>query len=153
MSPCLCYYTSEMACPYFYPVERHPGELGLSSTILPLGDAWSGICRASAQPRRPEEAQLRPLCYFGYARDRCDFFPKDDAGPDADRFTIASDDGSIIGIHYVQERDHHPFAQGWLKYSRGGNGLVESPRSETVARQAEAYAESYRRRKSEAFAR
>jgi len=149
----LCYYTSEMACPYFYPVERHAGELGPAGAILPLGDAWSGVCRAAGPPRQPPEEQLRPLCYFGYARGRCGLFPKEDAGPDADRFAIASDDGAAIGIHYVQERDHHPFAHGSLQYSRSSRRILQQPLGETVARQAEAYVESYLRRKSEASQR
>jgi hypothetical protein len=143
-----------MACPYFYPVERHPGDLSAPSAPLPLGDAWSGVCRATAgQPRPPEEAQLRPLCYFGYARGRCDCFPPNDAGPDAVRFAISSDDGASLGLYYVMERDHHPFAHGPLQYARGAAGLVERPADEVFARQAEAYVESYLRRKNEALAR
>ena len=143
-----------MACPYFYPVERHAGDLSAPSTILPLGDAWSGICRAAAgQPRQPEEAQLRPLCYFGYARGRCNRFPADDSGPDAVRFTIASDDGASLGLYYVMERDHHPFAHGPLQYARGENRFLPEPPGEIFARQAEAYVESYLRRKNEALVR
>jgi hypothetical protein len=143
-----------MACPYFYPVERHVGDLVPPSAILPLGDAWSGVCRAGAgPPQRPAEAQLRPLCYFGYARGRCDRFPPDDAGPDAVRFTIANDDGASLGIYYVQERDHHPFAYGPLQYSLVGHSFLQQPSDETLARQAEAYTESYLRRKSEDLVR
>jgi hypothetical protein len=150
----LCYYTSEMACPYFYPMARHAGDLGPSSAILPLGDAWSGVCRAaSGTPRRPDEAQLRPLCYFGYARGRCDCFPPDDPGPDAVRFTIASDDDASLGILYVHERDHHPFAHGPLQYSLSGHRFLQPLPDETFARQAEAYIESYLRRKNEALTR
>jgi hypothetical protein len=150
----LCYYTSEMACPYFYPVERHPGDLSAASATLPLGDAWSGVCRAVAgEPRQPEEAQLRPLCYLGYARGRCDCFPANDSGPDAVRFTIASDDGASLGLYYVVERDHHPFAHGPLQYARSGNRFLQPPTGEILARQAEAYVESYLRRKNEALAR
>jgi len=150
----LCYYTSEMACPYFYPVERHAGDLGPQSAILPLGDAWSGVCRAApGLPWQPEEAQLRPLCSFGYARGRCDRFPQDDTGPDAVRFTISSDDGASIGLYYVMERDHHPFAHGPLQYSLAANRLLQPPSDETFARQAEAYVQSYLRRRTGALVR
>jgi hypothetical protein len=143
-----------MACPYFYPVERHTGVLGTQSAILPLGDAWSGVCRAATgPPRQPEEAQLLPLCSFGYVRGRCDRFPKNDTGPDAIRFTIASDDGSSLGLYYVMERDHHPFAHGPLEYSLAGSRFLQPPADETFARQAEAYALSYLRRKTEALVR
>jgi hypothetical protein len=143
-----------MACPYFYPVDRNGGDRSASFAILPLGDAWSGVCRAAeGSPHQPEDTQLRPLCYFGYARGRCHCFPALDAGPDAIRFTIASDDGAALGVSYVMERDHHPYAHGRLQYSRGDSGFLPQPAGEIFARQAQAYVESYLRRKNEALAR
>ena len=150
----MCYYTSEMACPYFQPVERRLEGLGPASAILPLGDAWSGVCRASAgAPWQPGDAQLQSLCSFGYARGRCDRFPQDDSGPDAVRFTINQDDDSSIGLYYVQERDHHPFAHGPLEYSQATNRFLQQPGDEILACQAEAYIRSYLRRRTEALAR
>ena len=129
-------------------------DLGPPSAILPLGDAWSGTCRArTGPPQSPGEEQLRHLCNFGYARGRCDRFPLQDAGSDAVRFTIAGDDGSSLRIYYVEERDHHPFAHGPLEYLLAGRGFLDKPKSEILARQAEAYAESYLRRKHEALPR
>jgi hypothetical protein len=142
-----------MACPYFYPVEQHTG-IGPPSAILPLGDAWSGVCHAApGSPRRPEETELRPLCYFGYARGRCDHFPQNDNGPDAVRFTISSDDGTSLGLYYVHERDHHPFAHGSLQYSLADSTFLEPNPDETFVRQAEAYVQSYLRRRTEALVR
>ena len=141
-----------MACPYFYPVERHAGVLGTQSAILPLGDAWSGVCRAApGPPRQTEEAQLLPLCSFGYARGRCDCFPQNDTGPDAVRFTISSDDGSSLGLYYVMESDHHPFAHGPLEYSLTNSRFLQPPVDDIFARQAEAYVLSYLRRRTEAL--
>ena len=143
-----------MACPYFYPVERHAGELSTSSVILPLGDAWTGVCGACEGPPQPvEETRLRPLCSFGYARGRCELFPRNDAGPDATRFAITSDDGASLALAYVQERDHHPFAHGSLQYSRTGRRFDPEPAGAALARQAQAYVESYLRRKGEAWTR
>lgn len=148
----MCYYTSGMACPYFYPMA--PRGHGAASTpgtqdaMLPLGDAWAGLCRALPdRPSRPDEAALRPLCNLGYARGNCPHFPPG-AGPDAVRFTISRDDGHTVGIYYVVERDHHPFAHGRLEYSIESGVIAPPPPSEIVARQAQAYAESYRRRKA-----
>jgi len=143
----LCYYTSEtMACPYFYPVERTRAS-DVRDAMLPLGDAWSGFCRAlPGLSTPPDEAGVRPLCNLGYARGNCARFPATN-GPDAVRFTIARDAGATIGIAYVIERDHHPFAHGRLEYSTASGLLIDSP-SDLLARQAQAYAESYRRRKS-----
>jgi hypothetical protein len=144
----LCYYTSEMSCPYFYPIE--PGECAsaVRNAMLPLGDSWAGICRAIPdRPSPPDDAVLRPLCNLGYARDVCGRFPPGD-GPDAVRFTISRDDGTFIAVSYVIERDYHPFAHGRLQYSAAAGAFAERPGGEILDRQAQAYVESYRRRTS-----
>ena len=120
------------------------------NAMLPLGDAWAGVCRAVPdQPCRPDESALRPLCNFGYARGSCARFPSAD-GPDAVRFTVSQDDGARLRIYLVVERDHLPFAHGPLEYSRATGAFVEPPPDQTIGRQAGAYVESYLRRKSEA---
>jgi hypothetical protein len=77
-------------------------------------------------------------CNLGYARGECPRFPQGD-GPDAVRFTISGDDAAGVHVYYVMERNHLPFAHGSL-----GEGAGADP---TLARQAAAYVESYRRRK------
>ena len=119
--------------------------------MLPLGGAWSGVCRAiPGDAWQPEAADLERRCNLGYARGMCSRFP-DDAGPDAIRFTISGDDGTVLRLYYVAERDHHPFAHGPLEYSRAAAGIT-SPVAcrEILDAQASAYAASYLRRKSEA---
>jgi hypothetical protein len=133
-----------MACPYFYPVEARAG-----SAMLPLGDWWKGVCHAV--PGAPEEAGgtgCDTACNMGYARGACARFPEG-PGPDAVRFTISSHESGVIGIYYAVERDHHPFAQGRLEYSPAANAWVTPPETALLARQAEAYVESYLRRKKE----
>jgi hypothetical protein len=119
--------------------------------MLPLGSAWSGSCRAlPGSPWQPEAADLERRCNLGYARGVCSRFP-DDAGPDAIRFTISRDEGAVLRLYYVAERDHHPFAHGALEYSRAAVVVAPHPAgSETLDAQARAYAASYLRRKSEA---
>jgi len=139
-----------MACPYFYPVERRGRAAAAQDALLPLGDSWAGVCRAIPDlPSPPDEAILRPLCNLGYARGSCARFPNGE-GPDAVRFTISRDDGPVIGIYYVVERDHHPFAHGRLEYSVATGVFDRRPAGEIVERQAQAYVESYRRRVSAA---
>jgi hypothetical protein len=119
--------------------------------MLPLGDLWTGQCRAAAdRPCLPEDTQLRPLCNLGYARGTCARFPAAPDGPDAIRFIVASDEGSLLHLYYVIERDHHPFAHGPLKYSIAGGDFSNLPGGENLARQARAYVDSYLRRKAEA---
>ena len=107
--------------------------------MLPLGDWWKGECHAV--PGVPEEAGGTGCdrgCNLGYARGACVRFPAG-AGPDAVRFTISSHESTVIGIYYVVERDHHPAAKA----------LVRPPETVVLARQAQAYVESYLRRKKE----
>src|SRR5205814_224723 len=150
----LCYYTSEMACPYFYPVQTRPQSHGSANARLPLGDAWAGICRAVPdQPWEPDEATLHPLCSLGYARGACNRFPEG-SGPDAIRFAISRHETTAICIYYVIERDHLPFAHGTVEYSTTDGSFAwapvaphaYAPEDATINRQAHAYVTSYLRR-------
>jgi hypothetical protein len=132
-----------MACPYFFPVEAHAG-----SAMLPLGDWWSGLCHAPGVPREAGGTCGDTGCNLGYARGACARFPEGE-GPDAVRFTIAGHQGGIVRIGYVVERDHHPFAHGRLEYSAAAGGFAPPSLPVLLARQAEAYVESYLRRKKE----
>jgi hypothetical protein len=138
-----------MSCPCFYPVEPRTATLRAETARLPLGDSWSGLCYASAAaPATPEDSALQPLCNLGYVRGACRRFPAADDAPDAARFTIARDDGAALHLYYVLERDHRPFAHGPLEYSRSLAAFIAAPASETLARQAWAYVQSYLRRTS-----
>ncbi|MBZ5726643.1 MAG: hypothetical protein LAP87_16790 [Acidobacteriia bacterium] len=142
-----------MSCPYFCPVAPRARGAGPESAMLPLGDEWAGVCRAAPDPPpEPEEAILRSLCNFGYARGSCTRFPGDE-GPDAVRFSVSRDDGASLRIYYVMERDHHPFAHGPLEYSLAAAAFVNPPLREIAIRQATAYVESYLRRQKEASGR
>jgi hypothetical protein len=130
-----------MSCPYFFPVEMRGG-----SATLPLGESWSGTCRAVPGGFQPDDAALRQHCNLGYARSVCPRFPAGD-GPDAVRFTISSHDHDIVSIYYVVERDHHPFAHGSIACSASTGQWNTVLPDETLQRQAQAYVESYLRRK------
>ena len=149
----MCYYTSGMACPYFFPVVPRTEGSNPQHAMLPLGATWTGFCRAlSDRAWQPDEAILRSLCNLGYARGTCSRFPSGD-GPDAVRFTISRDDGASLRIYYVVERDHHPFSHGPLEYSLANAAFADPPQGEIICRQAQAYVESYLRRKMEALGR
>ena len=78
----------------------------------------------------------------------CARFPEGD-GPDAARFTVSRHENTVVGIDYVLERDHHPFANGRLEYSLASGAFLAPPESATLSRQAQAYVESYLRRREE----
>jgi hypothetical protein len=137
-----------MSCPYFDPVEPRREDSGPRHAMLPLGNSWSGICRAiPSQPAHPDNAALQSCCNLGYARDNCGRFP-DASGPDAVRFTITSDDGATFRLYYVLERNHEPLAHGALEYSVAAGELAPAAEGVLTGRQARAYIESYMRRKS-----
>ena len=113
--------------------------------MLPLGDSWSGFCRAD--PNNPHPAS-DVCCNLGYARGTCNLFPAGE-GPDAVRFTVSSHEAAGVRISYVIERDHHPFAHGVVEYSFAAASVTTPLEPDTVARQANAYVESYLRRVKE----
>ena len=139
----MCYYTCEMSCPYFFPVEMRGG-----SATLPLGESWNGVCRALPGAWTPDDAALRRCCNLGYARPVCPRFPPGD-GPDAVRFTISSHVDDTVRLYYVVERDHHPFAHGALACSVVSGEWNPAAPDATLQRQAQAYVESYLRRHKE----
>jgi hypothetical protein len=139
-----------MACPHFHAVEPRSQTDTSHTAMLPLGDAWAGVCRAVPDaPWDPDETTLLTLCNLGYARGACAHFPADD-GPDAARFSVMRDDGACLGLYYVLERDHHPLAHGPLEFSLASASFVNPPADRTVDRLARTYVDSYLRRKTEA---
>jgi len=141
-----------MACPYFYPVARFESSPWSVPPRLPLGDAFSGECRAPAStiqpPAQPNETRMREVCNLGYGRHACEQFPEASAA-DAIRFHVAKDAGELINIQYVFEKDCWPADRGTLDYT-AGLGFSASRADEILRRQAQAYLESYLRRRSEA---
>jgi len=111
--------------------------------MLPLGGFWSGTCEAEPDINVPLD--LLRCCNLGYARGQCARFNRD-GDPDAVRFTISNDQADSVGVYYVIERDHAPFAHGRLEYSRASRSFQQNPPGDRLARQAHAYVESYLRR-------
>jgi hypothetical protein len=139
-----------MACPYFHAVSPRNQTDHSRSAMLPLGDAWDGVCLApAASPAPPDEVTLLTRCNMGYARGCCPRFPADD-GPDAARFTISSDSAETLRLYFVLERDHLPWAHGPLEYSRKSDTFTAPSASESTLQLARAYVASYLRRISEA---
>ncbi|HEY1206460.1 MAG: hypothetical protein ABSH46_22075 [Bryobacteraceae bacterium] len=139
-----------MACPYFFPTERLAESAWPKHPRLPLGDPYGGICRADPMRERlPATETLRECCNVGRASRRCSHFPKKDGGPDAIRYSVASDAADAIRIFYVAERDHRSIDDGTLEFDMADGLFRDSPAGETLEKQARAYVESYLRRKDE----
>ena len=126
-----------MACPYFFPVARFETSPWSIPPRLPLGDAFSGECRAPGSTLQPDEARMREVCNPGLGRHGCEQFPSAYAA-DAIRFHVREDLGELIHIQYVFEKDCWP----------GEHGDATNLGSEILRRQADAFLESYLRRRS-----
>lgn len=138
-----------MACPFFYPIERFDDKTWAKRPRLPLGDPYTGFCHADPMKEwMPDQGTLRELCNLGAARN-CSRFPAE-GGPDAVRFSVTSDQNSVLRIMYVHERNHETVDHGVLEYSIAtGQFLSGAETPELLRKQARAYAESYQRRKTE----
>ena len=135
-----------MACPYFYPVARFETSSWVVAPRLPLGDAYSGECRAVAVAFQPGEERLRETCNLGYGRLCCERFPEA-AASDAVRFHVASDTGDLIRIQYVFEKGFWPQEHGIVEFSAASRELSGAASDTILSRQAAAFAESYLRRR------
>jgi hypothetical protein len=132
-----------MACPWFYPLER----LGAARSIMPLGDAWEGECRASGgEASVPDRARLLESCNMGYARPACPRFPEN-GGPDAVRFAVAAHREGRVRLDCVHEKDYLPFGRAALDWDLAGGRFGAPPADALLARQAWAYLSSYLLRK------
>jgi hypothetical protein len=137
-----------MACPFFYPVARFETSPWSVPPRLPLGDAFTGVCRAPGNTSQPDEERLRAVCNLGYGRHGCEQFPEGSAA-DAIRFHVAKDAGELINIQYVFEKNCWPGERGDFDYHLT-SGFSISPADEILRRQAQTYLESYLRRRSQA---
>ena len=101
-----------MACPFFEPRQKLDPGPWTHIPRLPLGAAYSGVCRARpGQAHEPSEDHQRELCNCGYARGRCSDFPPN-AAADAVRFSAKS----AHVIVYILEKDHAPLRHGVLEF-------------------------------------
>jgi hypothetical protein len=115
-----------------------------AKTLRPLRNFWSGICHAdAAQPfEQSDERLLSECCNMGYARGKCSRFPEV-SGPDAVRFTVARDAERMIFLSFAVEKNHLPYAQGVLEYSRAEQSFVVTHPDRLIEQQARAYLASY----------
>jgi len=137
-----------MACPYFYPAARFETSSWIVPPRLPLGDPYSGECRAHGAAYHPDESTIREVCNVGYGRGRCDRLPEN-AAADAIRFNVSADEGELIHIQYIVEKECWPKEHGSFECSSKSMQLAGAPADEILQRQASAFLESYVRRRGQ----
>jgi hypothetical protein len=126
-----------MACPFFEPRQKLDPGPWTHIPRLPLGAAYSGVCRAGSGPEQvPSEDHQRELCNCGYARGRCSDFPAGDAA-DAVRFSLAGGQDTPLLVLYILEKDHAPVRHGVLELPAAGVDV------ELLPLQARAFVEAY----------
>lgn len=107
----------------------------------PLGEMWNGLCCAAGnQAEASHEA-----CNSGYARSRCAHFPAE-SPHDAIRFHVAVENGDLIRLQYIYEREWWPGEHGVVDYSRAQSQVTSETGSDLLRRQAAAFATSWIRK-------
>jgi hypothetical protein len=137
-----------MACPYFYPEALLQMDYWAVPPRLPLGDAYSGECRAQDAGFRPDEKTARHVCNLGYGRGSCGRLPADASG-DAVRFHVAAETPQMLRIQYVLEKDCWPQEHRIFEWSKLSQEISGELPDEILRRQLGAFVESYRRRCAE----
>ena len=90
---------------------------------------------------------LQDFCNQGYARGQCPHFPAQGNAPDAARFSVVRDRDNLVRIGWALEKDHHHFQHGTLEYCHEKSVFTVSYEDELIQCQAQAYLNSYLRRK------
>lgn len=128
-----------MACPFFEP--RQKLETGPLTHVprLPLGAAYSGVCRVTpGDARIPTDDHQREFCNHGYARGACEDFPAESPG-DAIRFSTQSTaDAKQTVLVYIVEKNHAPLTHEIVEFPAG------CLRDELLFSQARAFVQSFR---------
>jgi hypothetical protein len=125
------------------PVTRLDQDGWIHAPRFPLGHPYSGVCHARPEePFVPPESSLHDLCNCGYARSRCDRFPKDST-VDAVRFSVTSIEPDSVCLVCILEGAHAPVEYGTLKYATRQSRFVDPPPTAILSAQAQVFLESH----------
>ncbi len=133
-----------MACPFFYPDERHEAELWAFRGRLPLGDGYKGRCMApGCHGRATSDEELRELCNLGYAGG-CACRPKE---RHADAVHFAAFENGRLLVKYSMVKDHAPAEHGVLEFDLNAHRWLREHPDPNLQRMAECYVESWLRKR------
>ncbi len=138
---------TNLACPFFVPLEIVNDGSWPHPSRLPLGAGWTGKCRASGQELAASDTHLREFCNLGYAT-ACPHLPQR-RDWDAVRFSVARASASQVALRYVCELDHAPIEHGELTFDLASEVWLNPHADARVHRLATCYLEAYRARASE----
>jgi len=137
---------TNLACPFFVPLEIVNDGSWPHPSRLPLGAGWAGNCRASGQPA--SDGHIREFCNLGYA-NACPHLPPS-RDWDAVRFSVARAGQDQVTIGFVCELAHAPIEHGKLTFDLANGSWLDSHPDPRVLTLAACYLETYRARQSAA---
>jgi len=130
---------TNLACPFFVPLEIVNDGSWPHPSRLPLGAGWAGNCRASGQPA--SNSHIREFCNLGYAT-ACPHLPLS-RDWDAVRFSVARAGQDQVTIGFVCELAHAPIEHGKLIFDLT-SGVWQNPHGDArVQRLAICYLQTY----------
>jgi|HubBroStandDraft_4_1064222.scaffolds.fasta_scaffold495725_2 hypothetical protein len=141
---------TNLACPFFVPLEMVNDGSWPHPSRLPLGAGWNGNCCASGRDQTPSETQVREFCNLGYATG-CPHLPTE-RDCDAIRFSVVKISPGQVAICFVSELAHAPIEQGTLVFDLTNEVWLNVHRDPRVLRLATSFLQSYRTRQKAAAA-
>ncbi len=140
---------TNLACPFFVPLEMLNDGSWPHPSRLPLGAGWTGNCRASGQELAASDTHIREFCNLGYAT-ACPHLPQG-RDWDAIRFSVARAGREQVTIAFVCELDHAPIEHGKLVLDLASRAWLNPHPDPRVLRLANCYLETYRARQNGLF--
>lgn len=136
-----------MACPFFFPEERHEAELWAFRARLPLGDGFRGRCMApGCDGRAASDDELKDFCNVGYAQG-CACRPHE---READAVHFAAVENGSVRVRFAFVKDQAPAGHGVLEFDAEARKWMSTHPSATVQRMAECYVEAWLKRRGRA---
>jgi hypothetical protein len=152
---------TDLACPYFMPLERIENGAWLHPSRLPLGAGWKGHCTAPGHETEvPSQDVVESFCNLGYDSG-CGWAPRDRAW-DAVRFAVVAPVGMekrrsqnsnsaprTILLQFACEREHRPVSHGELEYDFARAQWLRWHDNPRVQKMAQCFLDSYLQKKPE----
>ena len=135
---------TNLACPFFVPLEILNDGSWPHPSRLPLGAGWTGNCLASGQELPASDAHVREFCNLGNAT-ACPHLPRN-RDWDAVRFSVASTTASRSRCVMYASRAHAPIEHGKLTFDLASEVWLNAHTDPRIVRLASSYLQAYRAR-------
>ena len=137
---------TDLACPFFVPLEIVNDGSWPHPSRLPLGAGWTGDCHASGQKLAVSDTHIREFCNLGYAT-ACPHLPRH-RDWDAVRFSVDRVGREQVTICFVCELAHTPVEHGKMTFDLANEVWLNPHPDPRVVTLANCYLHAYRARQS-----